>query len=383
VCHACRPRLVAKIERITAAKAVASVASPAAASGAGAVSTQVMSRSPSNGMPQFMSRFLPSPADSKTKKREERDERMQELAKVWREEIVPSWGKFAGGRRVKQLTWQGIPPNMRKSVWPLLIGNKLSISPELFHIHGGRAFEVRKQSSQDGSVFEDARMANKEQTVMLIPVDIGRTFPLLGFFQEEGPQHEELRHVLEAYVCLRPDIGYVQGMSFVAAVLLLNLDCYMSFQCLANILNRKIFLEFFRMNMIQIKKYMLVLEDLISKYLPKIYAQFEAIKLTPDMYIVDWVLTLYSKALPLDLAMRVWDHFFFEGTTFIYRVALGILKYGAPVLETGDFETSMTWLTHLGRQGLVEDELFDAIKSISFSRKNCEEIFASYHLELQ
>lgn len=116
---------------------------------------------------------------------------------------------------------------------------------------------------------------------MLIPVDIGRTFPLLGFFQEEGPQHEELRHVLEAYVCLRPDIGYVQGklacayfsfllspppapgMSFIAAVLLLNMDCYMSFQCLANVLNRRIFLEFFRMNMIQIRKYMLVLEELM------------------------------------------------------------------------------------------------------------------------
>ena len=89
------------------------------------------------------------------------------------------------------------------------------------------------------------------------------------------------------------------------------------------------------MNMIQIKKYMLVLEELIGRYLPRIAAQFELIKLTPDMYIVDWVLTIFSKALPLDLAMRVWDYFFFEGTTFIYRVALGILKYGASILETG------------------------------------------------
>ena len=324
-----------------------------------------------------MSRLLQSPSE-----REDRDERMVERAREWREEVVPQWSKLAGGRRVKKLLWQGVPPNLRKTVWPLLVGNKLSISPELFHIHGGRAFEVRKQSSQDGSTFEDVTATNKELSVMLIPVDIGRTFPLLGFFQEEGPQHEELRHVLEAYVCLRPDIGYVQGMSFVAAVLLLNLDCYMSFQCLANILNRKIFLEFFRMNMIQIKKYMLVMEDLLAKHLPKISAQFELIRLTPDMYIVDWVLTIFSKALPLDLAMRVWDYFFLEGTTFIYRVALGILKYGANVLETGDFETSLTWLTHLGRQGIVEEDLFDAIKSISFSRKQCGEIFASYNLEL-
>ncbi len=96
------------------------------------------------------------------------------------------------------------------------------------------------------------------------------------------------------------------GMSFMAAVLLLNMDCYTSFQCLANMLNRKIFLEFFRMNMIQIRKYMLVLEELMAKHLPRMAAHFEALRLTPDMYIVDWVLTLFSKALPLDLAMRVW-----------------------------------------------------------------------------
>lgn len=123
---------------------------------------------------------------------------------------------------------------------------------------------VRKLSDVGGSSADtsDSR-SNKESSVLLIPVDIGRTFPLLGFFQDQGPQHEELRHVLEAYVCLRPDIGYVQGMSFIAAVLLLNMDCYMSFQCLANVLNRRIFLEFFRMNMIQIRKYMLVLEELM------------------------------------------------------------------------------------------------------------------------
>ena len=66
------------------------------------------------------------------------------------------------------------------------------------------------------------------------------------------------------------------------------------------------------MNMIQMKKYMLVLEDLLLKYLPRVSEHMEAIKLTPDMYIIDWILTLFSKALPLDLAMRVWDYFFFE-----------------------------------------------------------------------
>jgi len=46
--------------------------------------------------------------------------------------------------------------------------------------------------------------------------------------------------VLEAYVCFRPDIGYVQGMSYLAAVMLLYMDTFPAFCCLANLLNTPI-----------------------------------------------------------------------------------------------------------------------------------------------
>ena len=57
----------------------------------------------------------------------------------------------------------------------------------------------------------------------LIQLDLGRTFPALALFQPDGPLHQSLSEVLEAYVCYRPDIGYVQGMSYLAAMLLINL----------------------------------------------------------------------------------------------------------------------------------------------------------------
>lgn len=37
------------------------------------------------------------------------------------------------------------------------------------------------------------------------------------------------------------------------------------------------------------------------------------------------VLTLFSKSLPLDLVVHVWDVYMLEGESFIFRVALGIL----------------------------------------------------------
>ncbi len=63
-----------------------------------------------------------------------------------------------------------------------------------------------------------------------------------------GPYHDSLYDILGAYACYRPDIGYVQGMSFLAAVLLLNMDASDAFICLANLLNLTSYLAFFKVS---------------------------------------------------------------------------------------------------------------------------------------
>lgn len=53
-----------------------------------------------------------------------------------------------------------------------------------------------------------------------------------------GPYYDVLHSLLGAYVCYQPEIGYVQGMSFIAAVLLLNMEEIDAFVCFANLLNK-------------------------------------------------------------------------------------------------------------------------------------------------
>jgi hypothetical protein len=61
----------------------------------------------------------------------------------------------------------------------------------------------------------------------LIVMDLLRTFPTLRLFgppgsHSEGPFHQVVLDVLQAFACFRPDLGYVQGMSFIAAVAALH-----------------------------------------------------------------------------------------------------------------------------------------------------------------
>ena len=71
-----------------------------------------------------------------------------------------------------------------------------------------------------------------------ITMDLARTFPNLGMFQEQAPYYSLLKNLLGAYVFFCPEIGYVQGMSFMAAMLLLNMEPYEAFVAFANVMNR-------------------------------------------------------------------------------------------------------------------------------------------------
>jgi hypothetical protein len=61
-----------------------------------------------------------------------------------------------------------------------------------------------------------------EASMTSVWVDLGRTFPDLAFFSEGSEMREQLHRLLTAYALARPDHGYVQGMSHIAAILLLT-----------------------------------------------------------------------------------------------------------------------------------------------------------------
>eukprot|EP01133_Synstelium_polycarpum_P008376 gene8376-9845_t len=279
--------------------------------------------------------------------------------KVWIEDVIPTWEKKKSTKKVRELILQGIPSHVRSKVWPLLVGNDLNITPELFSIFGARA----ERAKQKG----DASLG-REGTVTLIHLDLPRTFPMLSIFQDEGPLHQSLANVLEAYVCYRPDVGYVQGMSYLAAVFLLILDEYSAFVCLANFLNNPCYMAFYTMNLTQMEVYMKAMDSLMCTHLPKVHRHLKELGIQPDIFMIDWVLTIFSKALPLDVASHVWDNLFVEGELFIFQVALGVLKMYSKELEGGDFDLCMTLLTHLPPD-IDDDELFQHINSFTINAK--------------
>lgn len=88
----------------------------------------------------------------------------------------------------------------------------------------------------------------REKSVRLIETDIPRTFPMLGFFKAGGVYYEPLQRMLEAFTMYRPDIGYVQGMSYVAATLLLYMDEQSAFITFCNMITKYPIMPFYNFN---------------------------------------------------------------------------------------------------------------------------------------
>ncbi|KAG8453467.1 hypothetical protein GDO86_000193 [Hymenochirus boettgeri] len=315
-------------------------------------------------------------AQRRKKQLEERcklEESIGNAALTWNNEILPNWETMCCSRRVREMWWQGIPPSVRGRVWSLAVGNELNITHELYDICLSRAKDRWKSLSMGGPELENEdsglSVADREASLELIKLDISRTFPSLCIFQTGGPYHDPLHSILGAYTCYRPDVGYVQGMSFIAAVLILNLDTADAFIAFSNLLNKPCQMAFFRVDHGLMLTYFAAFEVFFEENLPKLFAHFKKNNLTPDIYLIDWIFTLYSKSLPLDLACRVWDVFCRDGEEFLFRTALGILRLFEDILTRMDFIHIAQFLTKLP-EDLYSEDLFTSIAAIQMQSRN-------------
>lgn len=314
------------------------------------------------------------------KERFKQEENIANAMVIWINEILPNWEVMRSTRRVRELWWQGLPPSVRGKVWSLAVGNELNITPELYEIFLSRAKERWKSFSETSSEndTEGLSVADREASLELIKLDISRTFPSLYIFQKGGPYHDVLHSILGAYTCYRPDVGYVQGMSFIAAVLILNLEEADAFIAFANLLNKPCQLAFFRVDHSMMLKYFATFEVFFEENLSKLFLHFKSYSLTPDIYLIDWIFTLYSKSLPLDLACRVWDVFCRDGEEFLFRTGLGILRLYEDILLQMDFIHIAQFLTKLP-EDITSEKLFSCIAAIQMqnSTKKWTQVFAS------
>ncbi|KNA24542.1 hypothetical protein SOVF_014700 [Spinacia oleracea] len=218
---------------------------------------------------------------------------------------------LANAITLKRLIRKGIPPVLRPKIWFALSGaaKKKSTVPESYYDDLIKATEGK------------ATAATKQ-----IDHDLPRTFPGHPWLDtSEG--HAALRRVLVGYSFRDSYVGYCQGLNYVAALLLLVMKTEEdAFWMLAVLLEDVLVSDCYSNNLSGCHVEQRVFQDLLTQKYPRIAAHLEALEFDVSLVATEWFLCLFSKSLPSETTMRVWDVLFYEGAKVLFHVALAIFK---------------------------------------------------------
>ncbi|CAM6030308.1 unnamed protein product [Sphagnum balticum] len=308
----------------------------------------------------------PTEVSSKGQPQPEREREERRLRK-WRRMIGVGgrdWKHYVRRKPlvVKRRVRKGIPDCLRGLVWQLISGSR-----DLLLMNQG--------------VYEQLVLYETSAAELDIIRDISRTFPSHVFFQQRhGPGQRSLYNVLKAYAVYDRDVGYVQGMGFLAGLLLLYMSEEDAFWLLVALLKGAVHSPMeglYLVGLPLVQQYLFQFERLVQDLVPKVGKHFENEMINPSMYASQWFITVFSYSFPFSLALRIWDVFLSEGVKIVFRVGLALLRYCEDDLVKLPFEKLVHALRNFPEGALQPDTLLPLAYNIKVSKK-LEELRLEY-----
>ena len=203
----------------------------------------------------------------------------------------------------------------------------------------------------------------------VIDEDLHRTYSEMNIFRFGNKLYQPLRNVLLAYSLLRPDLGYVQGMSYVAGSLLLHYGSELeTLTIFANVMNREDMLfNFYSFDMDKVNIVFHIFMRMMKEKLPRLHQIFLETGISCSIFLFEWVVAVYSNIFQLDLSSRIWDSFFYYGDFFILKSALAICYCLEAQANMLSFENIVLQVKNV-KQFITEEGLFKSLNDIKLTK---------------
>ncbi|XP_014778829.1 rab GTPase-activating protein 1 isoform X3 [Octopus bimaculoides] len=261
----------------------------------------------------------------------------ENILEAWHD-VLTKWHQNLSMRpkQVSTLARKGIPEALRGEVWQLLAGCDNNI--ELLEAY---RILITKESPN-------------EQVILR---DINRTFPAHDFFKESGGVGQDsLYKISKAYSVYDEEVGYCQGLSFLAAALLLHMPEEQAFCVLVKIMFDYGLRDLFKQGFEELHLKFYQIQRFMHDLLPDLYNHFMDMGLEAHMFASQWFLTLFTAKFPLHMVFHVLDLYLSEGKDVIFNIALALLKMSRKDLLALDFEGVLKYFrVHLPKRYRSED----------------------------
>lgn len=218
---------------------------------------------------------------------------------------------------------KGFPHHLRPRLWKKLIGNEVRMNKILFC-----------------QLMDEALKSFKDDC--LISKDIERTFTN---FRKNKPFTKILSEaslILEMFTIYRPDIKYIQGMSYLVTMLLLHFKPYPAFKAFCNlVLTRDFLYRTYTFKSTYIENLNKALEYIVSSSYPTFYRYLKIHKLYIwKIFWIEWIYAMFLKTFDIKTCLVLWDFILLKENQFVFKlnyIVFGILDENFEEINKDNF----------------------------------------------
>jgi hypothetical protein len=279
-----------------------------------------------------------------------------ERQKKWLK-MLKNWDAPNVKEKLHSRVYKGIPNSLRTQAWCRLL-NVEKVKKE----HVGKYADMMRLARLHST---DARQ---------IDSDVNRQFrEHLHYRERYSIKQQSLFNVLTAYAMYNSEVGYCQGMSGLAGVLLMYMDEEDAFWAMHILLTDPKYAMhgLYKEGFPKLTRFLAHHDKILGKFLPKLKKHFDKHGVDAILYSLKWFFVCFVERVPFNLCLRIWDVHLLDGERVITAMAFTILKlHKRNLLKLNDMDS----IVHYIQVKLFKDFSYDDDVVVHNLEKSMEEL---------
>lgn len=273
--------------------------------------------------------------------------------------MLNEWKQNVNGttpEKLEKRIRKGIPDSVRGEVWRRLLG-----IPKILIEQEGKYEEVLNYGLEHS---KDIRQ---------IDLDVNRTYRNHIMFRDRYSTKQcMLFRILVAYSIYNSEVGYCQGMSQIAALLLMYMDEEDSFWSLSTLMScdKYAMHGFFIPGFPKLVRFSNHHDLIIKKLLPRVYKRFKEYQIDSTLYTLKWFFQCFLDKVPFTLTLRLWDNFIYYGEIILTSMSYTLLRLHKKTILKKNSDDLIRFL----QDGLEKDFGYDDDEVIQALFKSIREL---------
>lgn len=267
----------------------------------------------------------------------------------WRK-MLEAWDKYYPNEKLRRRVYKGIPNAVRAEVWLRLLD------------------VARIKAEQEGKYWEMRERARKwSPDIRQIDLDVNRTYRNHIMFRERYcVKQQALFHVLAAYSVYNTEVGYCQGMSQIAALLLMYMNEEDAFWAISVLMTdqRHAMHGFFIQGFPKLRRFQEHHDRVLGRLLPKLKKHLDRYEMHTSLYTLKWFFQCFLDRVPFTLTLRLWDAYVLDGEPVLTAMSYTLLRLHRKTLLKMGMEEMIDFLQARLEQdfGYHDDAAMEALQ---------------------